>query len=386
MRVAVLFGGASEERDVSIASASQIVPALRRQGHDVNVVDTAFGVIGRADEAAHLSPAVGNAPPTGLDLTVARQSDDALRLPAEVANVDLVFLALHGGTGEDGRLQALLELAGIPYTGSGPLGSGLALDKDISKSLLRDAGIRTPDWFMASGSVPRPRTDVGTYETGEATANAGAETGGERPPGTAPAEAAPAEASASDAEAADTTVHEIQTRLGFPVIVKPASQGSTVGLSVVRNPGDIADAVATASAFGPVMIEAFIRGRELTVGVLDDEPLAVGEIIIHPDEAFTYQDKYQAGAVREVFPADIPSEIEDAARSIALHVHRTLRLDSYSRTDFRLDEHGTLWVIEANSLPGMTATSLLPQSAAAAGIDYDELCERICACARLRIG
>lgn len=322
----MLYGGASEERDVSIASAAQIVPALRRRGHDVIVVDTAFGAIAPSDEAAQLTATVGDEPPTGSELAIAGRQDDALRLPSDVADVDVVFIALHGGTGEDGRLQALLDLAGISYTGSGPLGSGLAMDKDISKSLLRAAGIGTPGWLMAPASAD-----------------------------------------------------DVNTTLGFPVIVKPVAQGSTVGLSIVREPRYLDDAIATASAFGPVMIEAFIRGRELTVGVLDDKALAVGEIILDPNEAFTYADKYQAGAVREIFPADLPLRLANAARDIALATHHALRLESYSRTDFRLDANGELWVIEANSLPGMTATSLLPQSAAAVGIDYDELCDRICA-------
>ncbi|QPZ37583.1 D-alanine--D-alanine ligase family protein [Paramicrobacterium chengjingii] len=325
MRVAVLFGGASEERDVSIASASQIIPALRRRGHDVVAVDTASGAISPHDESARLTMSVGTTPPTGSDLSLARRSDNALRLPSEVADADVAFIALHGGSGEDGRLQALLELAGIRYTGSGPLGSGLALDKDVSKSLLRSASIRTPDWLMAPA-----------------------------------------------------TAEEVASVLGYPVIVKPAVQGSTVGLRIVRQPDDLADAVLEASAFGSVMIEAFIRGRELTAGVLNDEPLAVGEIIIDPDEAFTYEDKYQLGAVRETFPADLPPAVTESVREITLATHRALRLESYSRTDFRLDENGVAWVIEANSLPGMTATSLLPQSAAAVGIDYDELCDRIC--------
>lgn len=328
MRIAVLFGGASEERDVSIASAAQIIPALRRQGHDVLAVDTAFGALSANDETARLTTAVGATPPTGSELSPARHANDALRLPSDVVDTDLVFLALHGGTGEDGRLQALLELAGIPYTGSGPLGSGLALDKDVSKSLMRANGILTPEWLVANQTT--------------------------------------------DAE-------KVRSAVGFPAIVKPIAQGSTVGLSIVREPDQLADAVATASAYGPTMIEAFIRGRELTVGVLDDEPLAVGEIIIDPDRAFTYHDKYQSGAVREVFPADLDPHIADAAREIGLTVHHALRLASYSRTDFRLDDDGRLWVIEANSLPGMTATSLLPQSAAAVGIGYDELCARIAA-------
>lgn len=330
MRISVLFGGESEERDVSIASAAQIIPALRSRGHDVLAVDTAFGALDPAHEQRVLGGEVGLVPPSSAELEAARRAGSSLRLPADVASSDLVFIALHGGSGEDGRLQALLDLAGIPYTGSGPLGSGLAMDKDISKTLLRAGGVCTPDWVIV--------TDPG------------------------------------DADAA----HDFATRSGYPVVVKPTSQGSTVGLSVVRERADLAAAIAKAAEFGTVMVERFVRGRELTVGVLDGQPLAVGEVIIPPEEVFSYEDKYQAAAVRELFPAEIPEPVAEAARAAAVAAHRLLRLDGYSRSDFRLSDDGNLWIIETNSLPGMTATSLLPQSAAALGIDYAELCDRIC--------
>lgn len=326
MRISVLFGGASEERDVSIASAAQIIPALRAQGHDVSAVDTAFGVLDAAAEQRVLTGLVGTRPPSSRELAaIPDASSSSLRLPAEIGDSDLVFLALHGGSGEDGRLQALLDLAGIPYTGSGPLGSGLAMDKDVAKTLLRANGVPTPDWIMAP-----------------------------------------------------TTAAVVETTIGFPVVVKPTAQGSTVGLSIVRSAADLQAAITHASQFGAVMVERFIRGRELTVGVLEDHALAVGEILLPNDTVFSYEDKYQAGAVGEQFPADVPDAVAEAARDAAVRAHTVLRLGGYSRSDFRLDDDGVLWIIEANSLPGMTATSLLPQSAAAAGISYQELCERIC--------
>ena len=325
MRISVLFGGESEERDVSIASAAQIIPALRARGHHVAAVDTAYGAIAVADEHRVLMSAVGQAPPSATEIDLARLHARSLQLPATVGDSDVVFIALHGGSGEDGRLQALLDLAGIPYTGSGPLGSALAMDKDVSKTLLRAGGVLTPDWLIAPAS-----TD------------------------------------------------QVQNELGFPVVVKPTAQGSTVGLSVVRSSDQLQAAIERAGQYGTVMIERFIRGRELTVGVLGDRALAVGEIFVPVDEAFTYEDKYQLGAIEEAFPANVSAAIESAAKNSAQEAHRLLRLQGYSRSDFRLDDTGVLWIIEANSLPGMTATSLLPQSAAAEGIDYGQLCDTIC--------
>jgi D-alanine-D-alanine ligase len=328
MRIAVLFGGDSSERDVSIASAAQVVPALRSSGHEVFLVDTARGAIAAGEERRVLDAEVGVAPPTSSELASLPTMDASLRLPAEVASADLVFLALHGGAGENGQLQSLFELAGIPYTGSGPVGSALAMDKEVSKRLFRAAGIRTPDWCVS------PAAD-------------------------------------QDIEA-----------LGLPLIVKPNAQGSTVGLTLVRSRDGIADATAAAAHFGTALYEQYVPGREITVGVLDGEPLAVGEILLGGADTFSYAQKYQAGAVSEVFPADLPEAVTEEARVLALAAHHCLKLDGYSRSDFRLDAAGRLWLIEVNTLPGLTATSLLPQSAGAAGIDYVSLCERICALAR----
>lgn len=162
-------------------------------------------------------------------------------------------------------------------------------------------------------------------------------------------------------------------------MVKPNSQGSTVGLSIVHSQAELQPAIELAGRYGDqVMLERFVAGREVTVGVLDDQALPVGEILLGGQEVFDYEHKYQAGAVREVFPADLPPAIAAEAQRLALKVHRALKLSGYSRTDFRLDEQGRLWCLEVNTLPGMTATSLLPQAAAAAGIGFAELCERIC--------
>ncbi|AZZ94587.1 D-alanine--D-alanine ligase [Hahella sp. KA22] len=326
MKIAVLFGGTSEERDVSIASAAQIIPALRSLGHEVFSVDTATGRLSAADEARLLQAGVGPEPPSTS--VIADVRGRAIALSAEAFNirdVDVVFLALHGGPGEDGRIQAMLNLAGLAYTGSNHIASAAAMDKDLSKRLFRAAGVPTPDWLMAPAS--------------------------------------------SD---------EVAEKLGWPVVVKPSKQGSTVGLSVVREASELARAIALASEYDDeVMIEKFVPGREFTVGILEGQALPVGEIIA-PNEIFDYQAKYQVGGAREIFPAEISEADAIVMQEMALRAHAALKLGVYSRIDFRVEDNGAVWCLEGNSLPGMTANSLLPQAAKAAGIEFAELLERIC--------
>jgi D-alanine-D-alanine ligase len=326
MRVAVLFGGTSSERDVSIASGAQVFRALREAGHQVSAVDTARGALRPEEERHLLESGVAPAPPSEAELKRLR-ADAAVTLTQtpELREADVVFLALHGGTGEDGTLQALLELAGIPYTGSGLRGSSNAMDKDVAKHLFRAAGVPTADWYMAP-------VDEETVERD----------------------------------------------LGFPVVVKASKQGSTVGLSVVKRREDLAAAIRDAYRFDDeVMIERFVPGRELTVGVLAGRPLAVGEIF-PKNEIFDYESKYQAGGAEEIFPADLTAEQARTVQDFALRAHRALKCEGYSRVDFRLDPEGRFWCLEVNTLPGMTAASLLPKSAQAVGIGFTELCETIC--------
>jgi len=326
MKIAVLFGGTSEERDVSIASAAQIIPALRTLGHEVFAVDTATGRLAPPDERRLLANGVAPQPPSTMSMEQIRGRAIAFAPSAsDIRSADVVFLALHGGAGEDGRLQAMLDLAGLAYTGSNHIASAAAMDKDLSKRLFRSAGVPTADWKMAP-----------------------------------------------------VTVAEIESTFGWPVVVKPSKQGSTVGLTVVREAADLAAAMTLAASFDDeVMVEKFIAGREFTVGVLDGAALPVGEII-PPGEIFDYQAKYQVGGAREVFPADLPAAEADQLQEYAIRTHRVLKLGAYSRIDFRRDANGGFWCLEANSLPGMTATSLLPQAAKVAGIDFPQLLERIC--------
>lgn len=326
MKIAVLFGGVSEERDVSIASAAQIVPALRALGHEVFTTDTAAGRLSSEDEKRLLASGVAPEPPaTEAIANVRSRAVTVSPTIFDVQEVDVVFLALHGGAGEDGRIQAMLDLAGMTYTGSNHIASAAAMDKDLSKRLFVSVAVPTPNWLMA------------------------------------PVNAA-----------------QVDSALRWPVIVKPNKQGSTVGLTVVRTATQLAPAIKSARHYDDeVMIEQFIAGREFTVGILEGEALPVGEIV-SPGEVFDYQSKYQAGAATEVFPAEIPEQESALLQDYALRAHRVLKLGCYSRIDFRRDEAGNYWCLEANSLPGMTATSLLPQAAKAAGIGFPELLERIC--------
>jgi len=332
MKIAVLFGGTSEERDVSIASAAQVIPALRSLGHDVIAIDTATGRLPPAAEQRMLAMAVAPEPPSGVELARLGSSVPALTTDAgDLRKVDVVFLALHGGAGEDGRIQALLDLADLAYTGSNHIASATAMDKDLSKRLFRGAGVLTPDWLMAPVSAD-----------------------------------------------------EVGRVLGWPAVVKPNKQGSTVGLTIVRDPSALAPALELALRHDDeAMIEHFIPGRELTVGILEGEPLPVGEIIPR-GEIFDYESKYQMGAAREIFPADLPASEASELQQAAVRAHHALKLGAYSRIDFRMDAERRCWCLEANSLPGMTANSLLPQAAKVAGISFPELCERICRAALRR--
>lgn len=333
MKITVLTGGTSSERDVAIASAVQVVAALRSRGHTVSVVDTARGFIPEADEAKLLSGSVGSSPPSIEHLVELERGvllSSLANLPV-VRGADVLFLALHGGRGEDGTLQAVLEVLDVPYTGSAALGSGLAMDKDLSKRLFREAKIPTADWLMAPA-----------------------------------------------------TVSEVSSALDWPVIVKPSKQGSTVGLSLVKTPADYQAAVELAFRYDDeVMIEAFVPGRELTVGILDGKPLAVGEIF-PKHEIFDYECKYTPGMALEVFPAKLSGSESDRIKALGAAAHAVLKLGGYSRVDFRLAPGGEPMCLEVNTLPGLTATSLLPQSARAAGISFAELCERICLTTRGR--
>lgn len=331
MNITVLLGGVSAERDVSLSSGLRIAVALRERGYFVTCLDPAEGVMPRATEERLLAGGVGSAPPSLESLAglAGRSLSPKLATVPEVLSADCVFMGLHGGQGEDGTVQALLDMAGVRYTGSGHLASALAMDKHLSKVLLRAAGVFTADWIMA----PAPGT--GTVDS-----------------------------------------DRVGLELGWPVIVKPSKQGSTVGLSIVREPDELAAAVHEAFKYDDeVMIERFVPGRELTVGILGDQVLPTIEI--KPvKELYDYECKYTPGMAEE-FVAELTPETAALLADQALKAFRALKLKGCARIDFRLDPEGRPWCLEANTLPGMTPTSLIPQAAIAAGVLFPDLCERI---------
>ena len=334
MNVAVLTGGTSAERDVALASGLQIAAALRSLGHTVHVVDLASGFVPPEHEASLLPGGVGREPPPLerlKELERGMLSAGLGEVPA-VRGADVVFVALHGGQGEDGTVQAVLDVIGVPYTGSGHLASALAMDKDLAKRVVRDNGLPVPAWVMA----PATAADVHT--------------------------------------------------VGFPCVVKPSKQGSSVGLTLVRRDQDLDEAVRLAARFDDeVMIEQFVGGAELTVGILGDDALPVIEI--RPKhELFDYECKYQPGMAEELCPAPIDAALARRAQDAALRIHRALKLAGYSRVDFRVGEGGALLFLEANTLPGMTANSLIPKAARVAGMGFPAFTEKVCQLALARRG
>lgn len=326
MKITVLMGGTSSERNVSLASGIRIVQALRTKGHQVTALDPARGVIDEAGEKKLASGKVGTAPPTLESLSKVAEGAFLPNLTTmkEITGADVVFLGLHGGQGEDGTIQALLDMAGVRYTGSGHLASALAMDKDLSKKLFRAADVNTADWLMTP-----------------------------------------------------VTIEQVEGILGLPVVVKPSKEGSTVGLSLVKKREDLEPAITEALRFdNEVMVERFVPGRELTVGVLGDIALPVGEII-PKHEIYDYECKYTAGMAVEVFPAKISREATERVQAQALAAFRALKLRGCARIDFRLTAEGEFYCLEANTLPGMTELSLIPQGAAAMGISFPDFCERV---------
>lgn len=296
LRVALLAGGKSGEREVSLAGARGVLAALDKEKYAVRQYDPAI---------------------------------DLGRLAADAAGLDVAFILLHGPLGEDGSMQGFLDLLGLPYQGSGVLGSALAMNKNLAKILYKQAGLRVADWQMAS------RRDIDSPEN-------------------------------------------LSAQLCFPLVVKPVGQGSSLGMSIVHDNAALAAGLKRAFDYdSEVMVEEFIRGREITGGVLgnnDLQALPLVEIIPGKDYLFfDYEAKYKAGASREICPADFPEEITRKAQDNALCAHRALRLRGYSRTDMIVSEEGEVFVIETNTIPGMTPTSLLPQAAQAVGYSFSQL-------------
>ncbi len=338
MKITVLAGGLSHEREVSLSSGSLIGGALIRKGHEVCLVDLYTGrAIDGSLPAFTREPIepyrVSRAVPDLEALKAATGNGDR-RIGAGVMELcreaDAVFIALHGDVGENGQLQALLDMEGIPYTGSGYAGSLLAMDKDLTKQILTRAGVVNAPWVYCDLS-----------------------------------------------RGVEEVADRIETELGYPVVIKPCSGGSSVGVSMPEDRTELVAALGSASRYeATVMAERRIVGREMTVSVLGGEVLPAVEII--PLTGFyDYENKYQAGQTTELCPAPLTEAQVTSLESATRRGFEALRLRGYARFDFILDENDTPWCLEANTLPGMTPTSLLPQAAAAAGIPYDDLCERM---------
>jgi D-alanine-D-alanine ligase len=300
-RVAVLKGGRSLERQVSLRSGARVEDALDRLGHDVLAIDV------------------------GLDLI------DRLRAAAP----DVAFVAMHGRDGEDGTVQELLEILDIPYTGSGVLACMRSMDKVLAKHLLVEAGVPTPDFFAFSETAFR---ELGA------------------------AQALPA----------------IEERLGFPIVVKPSSQGSALGIKFARTAADVPAALVAAFSYDSrVLLERYVDGRDLAVSILDGEALPVVEAVPRDEPFYDFEARYEIGRTDFVCPAELPGELSDQAQELALRTYRLLGCSAFARVDLMLDRDGPLTVLETNPIPGLTETSLLPQAAEAAGISFDRLVERI---------
>lgn len=258
---------------------------------------------------------------------------DLVRLAADAPGLDLAFIMLHGVGGEDGSIQGFLELLKVPYQGSGILGSALAMDKNLSKNIYRQHGLPVADWLMANG-----------YDKLEC--------------------------------------ERILAKLHLPLVVKPIRQGSSLGMSIVRNPQELPVALAKGFCYdNQVMVEEFVQGREITVGVIGNqilEPLPLVEII--PDDRFDFFDytaKYQKGATEEICPAPCSETIRERAYQYGIAAHRALQLKGYSRTDMIINAEDELIILETNTIPGMTPTSLLPLAASVHGLDFSDLLDRL---------
>lgn len=336
MRIVVLAGGLSTERDVSISSGILVASALREKGHEVVLLDVFTGYeqnicdIDALFKQNYSFTDKANVGETVSDFSEVRENrlDKSGRFIGTnvieiCSEADITFLALHGGEGENGQIQATLDLLGIKYTGTGYLGSALAMNKGLTKSVFVQNKINTP-----AGEIFKSAEDAKSWNI-------------------------------------------------FPCVVKPCSGGSSVGIAKAENEEEFLAAVKDAFRYeNEIVVEQFVKGREFSVGLLGGKALPPIEII--PKSGFyDYAAKYQAGATVEICPADIDEQTDKKLRDAATVAYNALHLDSYARVDFLVDENGEPFCLEANTLPGMTPTSLLPQEAAVEGLNYADLCEKI---------
>lgn len=341
MDIVVLAGGLSTERDVSFKTGSMVAAALKENGHRVILLDVFMGygeqevdLNGIFDRADEISVKVSDIPEVAPDLAAVKASrkdqspcffgPNVIRM-CQMA--DIVFMALHGENGENGKVQAAFDLFGVRYTGSDYLSSAIAMNKGMAKKLFVEAGIPTP---MGISMTRETRED-------------------------------------------DVT----KLNLHLPCIVKPCCGGSSIGVTIVRDAAEFKAALDEAFRWeNELVIEEFIEGREFSVGVIEGKALPVIEIA--PIQGFyDYKNKYKAGSAVETCPAELPEEVSAQMRHYAEEVAKVIGLDTYSRSDFLLDKDNMMYCLEANTLPGMTPTSLLPQEAAVVGVNFNELCEKL---------
>ncbi|MEK7819397.1 MAG: D-alanine--D-alanine ligase [Bacteroidota bacterium] len=331
MKIAVFLGGSSPEREVSLASGKAVAIALKSKGHSVLLFDPALG-----DKPLEIE----NILPDGIHSQFPNEDELKKLSPKNyidcvesklLNDVDLVFLTLHGQWGEDGRIQSLLEFRGIKYTGSKVMSSALTMDKAITKILLKQNGIETAEWLTAKNNFDLQKI-----------------------------------------------IFEINLKIGYPLVVKPNDQGSTVGLTIVENENEIEKAILTALEFSSTaLIEKFIPGRELTVAIIGEKVLPIIEI--KPQGGFyDYAHKYTKGMTEYICPADLEINLAEKIEFASKKFFDICQCEGFARADFRLQDDGKFFALEINTLPGMTATSLVPKAAKAIGIEFPELCEMIC--------
>jgi D-alanine-D-alanine ligase len=300
VKVAVLKGGRSLERGVSLRSGARVEDALERLGHEVLPIDV------------------------GPDLVK--------RLVAE--RPDVAFVAMHGVGGEDGTVQELLEILGIPFTGPSAAACARCMDKVQAKDAIEDGDLPTPEWFAFNQTA--------FHEFGAADA-----------------------------------LGRLEETLGFPLVVKPSRGGSSLGVKFARSPEEVPQALVSAFSYDDrVLLERFVDGRELAVSILGDKPLPVVEAILLEGDRYDFEARYEIGRTRFVCPAELTAEEERGVTEAALDTYRALGCSGFARIDLILDDEGP-WLLEANAIPGLTDTSLLPQAAEAAGLSFEQLVERI---------
>jgi len=322
LNIAVFVGGTSPEREVSKSSGKAIYQAINSLGYKCVLIDPAYGTFQPDEEEKYFAKE---------DFSEIKNENLIKTINSDILNnIDLVFLALHGKCGEDGIIQSLLELKGVKYTGSGVLSSTIAMDKDFSKTIFQKNNVNTAAWF----------TVAKRYKIND-------------------------------------IIKTIKTKFGYPCVIKPNDQGSTVGMTIAKNDDKLKNAIELALSFSDLaLIEEYIPGREMTVAILNHNPLPVLEII--PKNGFyNYESKYTEGMSEYIVPAEIPDDVFKNLQEQAVKAFHSLRCKIYGRVDFRLNEDNIPYCLEVNTLPGMTSTSLVPKMAKVIGISFEELIDKI---------